>query len=130
MSAAALALASDVGRGGLVGRARARLALGVQIGINVINAAATGLLVLVLDFGIAGAAIAALVAEAAGLLLGILIAGRLSRGQPAVPRATLLDRAKLIRMLAVNPGIMIRPAPLIPRFLFFTPPAALSAAVP
>ena len=36
--------------------------------------AATVLLVLVLDFGIAGAAIAAVIAEATGLLLGMLIA--------------------------------------------------------
>ena len=38
----------------------------MQIAINVINMAATVLLVLVLDFGIAGAAIAAVIAEAAG----------------------------------------------------------------
>src|SRR5713101_2333715 len=109
---APLALANYVVLGWLVGQARARLALGVQIAINVINAAATALLVLVLDFGIAGAAIAALVAEAAGLLLGVLIAGRLSRGQPAVPRAALLDRNKLIRMLAVIRDILIRTASL------------------
>jgi len=126
---APLALANYVVLGWLVGQARARLALGVQIAINVINAAATALLVLVLDFGIAGAAIAALVAEAAGLLLGILIAGRLSRGQPAVPRATLLDRAKLMRMLAVNRDIMIRTASLIAVFLFFTAQGARSGDV-
>ena len=126
---APLALANYVVLGWLVGQARARLALGVQIAINVINAAATALLVLVLDFGIAGAAIAALLAEAAGLLLGVLIAGRLSRGQPAVPRATLLDRAKLMRMLAVNRDIMIRTASLIAVFLFFTAQGARSGDV-
>src|SRR6202047_2576826 len=77
---APLALANYVVLGWLIGQARARLALGVQIAINVINAAATALLVLVLDFGIAGAAIAALLAEAAGLLLGVLIARRIARG--------------------------------------------------
>jgi len=35
--------------GWLIGQARARLALGVQIAINVINMAATALLVLVLE---------------------------------------------------------------------------------
>ena len=60
--------------GWLIGQARARLALGMQITINLINMAATVLLVLVFDFGIAGAAIAAVIAEAAGLLLGVLIA--------------------------------------------------------
>jgi MATE family multidrug resistance protein len=82
--------------------------------------AATVLLVLVYDFGIAGAAIAAVVAEATGLALGVLIARGLSRGHNAVPRAALLDRTKLIRMLAVNRDIMIRTASLIAVFLFFT----------
>jgi MATE family multidrug resistance protein len=82
--------------------------------------AATVLLVLVFDFGIAGAAIAAVVAEVTGLLLGVLIARGLSRGQPAVTRAALLDRTKLVRMLAVNRDIMIRTASLIAAFLFFT----------
>ncbi len=123
---APLALANYVVLGWLVGQARARLALGVQIAINVVNMAATVLLVLVLEAGIAGAAIAAVTAEAAGLVLGILIARRLSRGQPAVPRATLLDRTKLIRMLAVNRDIMIRTASLIAVFLFFTSQGARS----
>ena len=94
--------------------------MAVQIAINLINVAATVLLVLVFDFGIAGAAIAAVIAEATGLVLGVLIARGLSRGQPAVPRAALLDRTKLIRMLAVNRDIMIRTASLIAAFLFFT----------
>ena len=55
-----------------------------------------------------------------GLALGVLIARGLSRGQHAVPRAALLDRTKLIRMLAVNRDIMIRTASLIAVFLFFT----------
>jgi MATE family multidrug resistance protein len=81
--------------------------------------AATVVLVLLFDFGIAGAAIAALIAEACGLVLGVLIARRLSQGL-AVARATLLDRVKLMRMLAVNRDIMIRTASLITAFLFFT----------
>ena len=56
---APLALGNYVVLGWLIGQARAKLALGTQITINLINAAATALLVLVLDFGIAGAAIAA-----------------------------------------------------------------------
>jgi multidrug resistance protein, MATE family len=126
---APLALANYVVLGWLVGQARARLALGVQIAINVINVAATALLVLVFEIGIAGAAMAAVAAEAAGLVLGVLIAGSLSRGQPAVPRKVLLDRQKLIRMLAVNRDIMIRTASLIAVFLFFTAQGARSGDV-
>jgi MATE family, multidrug efflux pump len=126
---APLALANYVVLGWLIGQARAKLALTVQIAINLINMAATVLLVLVLDAGIAGAAIAAVVAEAAGLGLGVLIARRLGNGQPAVPRAALLDRAKLLRMLAVNRDIMIRTASLIAVFLFFTAQGARSGDV-
>jgi multidrug resistance protein, MATE family len=126
---APLALANYVVLGWLIGQARAKLALSVQIAVNLINMAATALLVLVLDAGIAGAAIAAVIAEATGLVLGLLIARRLTRGLPAVPRAALLDRAKLMRMLAVNRDIMIRTASLIAVFLFFTAQGARAGDV-
>jgi MATE family multidrug resistance protein len=125
---APLALGNYVVLGWLIGQARAKLALGTQISINLINMAATMLLVLVFDFGIAGAAIAALIAEAAGLLLGVVIARRL-QGELTVARATLFDRAKLLRMLAVNRDIMIRTASLITAFLFFTAQGARAGDV-
>ena len=126
---APLALGNYVVLGWLIGQARAKLALGMQITINLINVAATVVLVLVFDFGIAGAAIAALIAEAAGLLLGLLIARHLSKGQFAASRALLFDRAKLMRMLAVNRDIMIRTASLIAAFLFFTAQGARAGDV-
>jgi MATE family multidrug resistance protein len=116
---APMALGNYVVLGWLIGPARAKLALGTQITINLINAAATALLVLVFDFGIAGAAIAAVIAETAGLLLGIVIAGRLTHWKLAIPGATLFDRAKLMRMLSVNRDIMLRTASLIAVWLFF-----------
>jgi MATE family multidrug resistance protein len=117
---APLALANYVVLGWLIGQARASLALAVQIAINLINMAATALLVLAFDAGIAGAAIAALLAEASGLVLGILIARRLMQGWFAVSRKRLFDRERLTRMLAVNRDIMIRTAALITALLFFT----------
>jgi multidrug resistance protein, MATE family len=126
---APLALANYVVLGWLIGQARAKLALTTQITINVINMAATVLLVLVLDAGIAGAAIAAVIAEAAGVLLGILIAYRLTGGKIDIDRATLFDREKLKRMLAVNRDIMIRTASLIAAFLFFTAQGARAGDV-
>ena len=117
---APMALGNYVVLGWLIGQARARLALGTQITINLINAAATALLVLVLDLGIAGAAIAAVIAETAGLLLGILIAGRLTHWQLAIDFTTLFDREKLMRMLSVNRDIMLRTASLIAVWLFFS----------
>jgi multidrug resistance protein, MATE family len=126
---APLALATYVVFGWLVGQARARLALCVQIAINLINMAATVYLVLVLNAGIAGAAIAALVAEAAGLLLGVLIARQVARGPLAVPLPLLFDRAKLLRMLSVNRDIMIRTAALIAALLFFNAQGARAGDV-
>ncbi len=124
-----LALGNYVMLGWLIGQARARLALGTQITINLINAAAAALLVLVFDFGIAGAAIAAVIAEAAGLLLGILIAGRLTHWKLAIEIATLFDRTKLMRMLSVNRDIMIRTASLIAVWLFFSAQGARAGDV-
>jgi MATE family multidrug resistance protein len=126
---APLALANYAVLGWLIGQARATLALSVQIAINLINVATTVLLVLVLDVGIAGAAMAACLAEAIGLVLGVVIALRLSHGSLAVPRATLFDRAKLARMLGVNRDIMIRTSALIFAFLFFTAQGARAGDV-
>ena len=126
---APLALANYVVLGWLIGQARAKLALTTQVAINVTNMVATVLLVLVLDLGIAGAAIAAVIAEAAGLLLGISVAQHLSRGQSALSRATLFDRTKLMRMLSVNRDILIRTAALIAAFLFFVAQGARAGDV-
>jgi MATE family multidrug resistance protein len=126
---APLALGNYVVLGWLVGQARATLALILQIAINLINVAATVLLVLVLDTGIAGAAIAAVIAETTGLLLGVAAAWRLAAGVFSIPRARLFDRAKLTRMLSVNRDIMIRTAALITVFLFFTAKGARDSDV-
>ena len=126
---APLALANYVVLGWLIGQARARLALGVQIAINLINMTATVLLVLVADFGIDGAAIAALIAEGAGFVIGIVIAHLLSQDHLPFTRASLFDRQKLMRLLTVNRDIMIRTAALIVAFLFFTAQGARAGDV-
>jgi multidrug resistance protein, MATE family len=126
---APLALGNYVVLGWLVGLARPRLALLIQIVINLISTAATALLVLVFGFGIAGAAMAAVIAETCGLLLGILIAQRLLQGRFLVPAKRLLDRARLLRMLGVNRDIMIRTAALIAALLFFTAQGARAGDV-
>jgi MATE family, multidrug efflux pump len=123
------ALGNYVVLGWLVGLARARLALAVQVAINLISMASTALLVLVLDFGIAGAAMAALIAEGCGLVLGILIAQRLLHGRLVVPTKRLFDRIRLMRMFAVNRDILIRTAALITALLFFTAQGARAGDV-
>ncbi|ABD09302.1 MATE efflux family protein [Rhodopseudomonas palustris HaA2] len=117
---APLVLANFAVLGWLVGQARAKLALGVQVAINLINIATTIALVLWFEFGIAGAAIAAVIAEGSGLVVGLAVAIWLFRGVPRPSRAALFDSDKLKRMFAVNRDIMIRTAAMIAVFLFFT----------
>jgi MATE family multidrug resistance protein len=124
------ALANFVLLGWLVGIAHAGTALALQIVINVTNIAATILLVLVLDYGIVGAALAAVVAEAVGLVVGLAIAWlRLGR-RLETSAAVVLQRDKLVRMLAINRDIMIRTAALIAAFAFFTAQGARAGDVP
>ena len=121
------ALANFAVLGWLVGIARAGTALALQVAINVVNIALTVLLVLVLDYGIAGAAIAAVLAEIVGLALGLGIAWALAGG--AIETAIVLRRDKLVRMLAINRDIMIRTAALIAAFGFFTAQGARAGDV-
>jgi MATE family multidrug resistance protein len=117
--AAPMTLANYVVLGWLIGQARAKMALALQVVINVVNIAATVLLVLVADWGIAGAATAAVIAETVGIILGVVLARDLSGGRLRASRTALFDRAKLTRMMAVNRDIMIRTAALIAAFMFF-----------
>ncbi len=116
---APFALGNYVMVGWLVGLARPGRALAIQIAINSINMAFAVLLVLYLGYGIAGAAWAAVIAEACGLVFGLAYAFAMLRGNILPPMAALLDRAKLTRMLAINRDIMIRTAALIAVYLFF-----------
>jgi multidrug resistance protein, MATE family len=126
---APIVLANFVVLGWLIGQARAGLALAIQIAINLINMAATVALVIGMGAGIEGAAVAAVVAEAVGLVLGVVVARTITHRPLDVPRAVLLDRAKLWRMLAVNRDIMIRTAALIAALLFFTAQGARAGDV-
>lgn len=122
-------LANYVILGWLVGLARARTGLTIQIFVNLISMGLMTVLVLELDTGIVGAAVASVIAEALGLVLGLVIALRILRGGFNVSLATLFDRARLLRMLSVNRDIMIRTAALIAAFLFFTARGARSGDV-
>jgi MATE family, multidrug efflux pump len=123
------ALANFAVLGWLVGIARAGTALALQIAINVVNMAATVVLVLVLDYGIAGAALAAVLAETLGLVLGLGIAWLLAGRRVDTTADVLLRRDKLVRMLAINRDIMIRTAAIIAAFTFFTAQGARAGDV-
>ena len=113
-------LANYVMLGWLVGLARAQTGMAIQIFVNVLNMVLMIVLVLVLNAGIDGAALASVIAEVLGLALGLAVAWRILGGRFGLTAATLFDRARLMRMLAVNRDIMIRTAALIAAFLFFT----------
>src|SRR5262249_52781301 len=114
---APFALGNYVVLGWLVGLARTGIALALQIAMNVLNMAVTALLVLLFDLGIAGAALAAVIAEVAGLAAGLVVI-RLMAGSLAA--SGVLDPDKLRRLFAINRDIMIRTAALIAAFFFFT----------
>jgi MATE family multidrug resistance protein len=123
------ALANFAVLGWLVGIARAGTALALQIAINLVNMAATILLVLAFGYGIAGAAWGAVLAETVGLTIGLGIAWLLAGRRLQTTMAEVLRRDRLMRMLAINRDIMIRTAAIIAAFAFFTAQGARAGDV-
>ena len=74
---------------------------------------------LVLDFGVAGAALGAVVAEMPGFAAGLAVRAALG-GTLACRSPGVFDRERLGRLFAINRDIMIRTAALITAFFFFT----------
>jgi MATE family multidrug resistance protein len=125
---APFALANYVLLGWFVGLARANIALVLQVVINLIDAVVIALLVLVFDFGVAGAALAAVIAEAIGTAVGLAIAlGIVGAHMPNLAR--VFDGARLARMFLINRDILIRTAALITAWGFFAAQGARSGDV-
>jgi len=117
---APFALGNYVMLGWLIGLARVRTALTLQIAINLVNMTIVVALVLGLDLGITGAALAAVIAELSGIGAGLAVAWRMLGKRLDLPAGILFDRTHMMRMLVVNRDIMIRTAALISAFVFFT----------
>lgn len=121
-------LANLVLLGWLTGLARANTALALQVLVNLVNLAATVLLVWEFGLGVPGAAFGAVIAEAIGMLAGLAVALRLVGARlPAV--ASIFDRGRLMRLFLVNRDIFIRTAALIFAWGFFTAQSARSGDV-
>lgn len=117
--AAPAALANYVILGSMIGRGRTDLGFVTQIAINGVNIVLSLLFVNGLHMGVAGAGYASLVAEMAGLALGLVLQAR--DGLLAAPRrADLFDGARLRRTLAVNRDIFLRTLAVIAAIAFFT----------
>ena len=118
--AAPFTLANYAVLGSVLGRGRTDLGLLIQVAINLANVALTLILVLGFGLGIAGAALSALIADAAGTALGLAILRRLGSRPFAVPRAVVLDGSALVRMLRVNVDVMIRTLAIVAAILIFS----------
>jgi multidrug resistance protein, MATE family len=118
--AAPFTLANYAILGSLLGRGRTDIGLVLQVGINVANIALTILFVVGLGMGVAGAALATVIAEVAGVGLGFLLLRRLGSNPFRVSRAEVFARAAMLQTLAVNRDIMIRTIALVLAFALFT----------
>ena len=106
--------------GWLIGQARTVTGLALQIVINVANMALTVVFVSVLGLGITGAATANALAEYGGAVVGLVVVMASLGWRFAVPWRVVLDRARILRTVAINRDIMIRTAALVGSFAFFT----------
>ena len=77
------------------------------------------LLVLVAGWGIAGAAMAAVIAETVGIVFGVKLACDICGKALRASCEAVFDRKSLTHMMAVNRDILIRTVALITVFMFF-----------
>ncbi|HAC59027.1 MATE family efflux transporter [Parvibaculum sp.] len=122
---APFALANYALAGWFIGLGRAKIALVLQVFLNLVNVFFNIWLALGLGWGVAGIAAGTLIAEIAAALLGLAIAARALGAYPGTwTRARLLDAARLARTIAVNRDIMIRTVVLLLSFAWFTAKSA------
>lgn len=123
--AAPAGLANFALLGWFIGLGRAGVAFWIQIVLNLLNVGLAILFVLGFGWGVAGAGLAALLAEWSAALLGFALAFRELKARTATAnRAAVLDLGRLKKMFAVNRDIMIRTFCALGAFLFFTAQSA------
>lgn len=104
--------------GWFIGRSKANIAFLLQLFLNLINIFLAVVLVLLAGKGVKGAAMAAVSAEYAALVLGLLIARQSLKGS-AAETIRVFDARAFKKLLAVNGDIMIRTICLLFAFTFF-----------
>ncbi len=117
---APFALINYAGLGSLVGQGRTGLALLVQVALNLTKIGLTILAITVFHGGIAGVALATVIAELAGALIGCLILLRLGTIRFGLGWRAIFQPAELGLMLAVNRDVAIRTCALLVAFIIFT----------
>lgn len=107
--------------GCLLGLQNARATLYYAITVNILNIVLDLVFVFVLDMGVKGVALASVVAQYSGFILGILLVHReLKRFPGSLNWRLVFDLAGIKRMLGLNQDIFIRTLCLIFVFGFFT----------
>ena len=86
----------------------ARTPLVVQTVATALNIGLDFLFVFGFGWGVAGVAVASLIAAYVGLLLGLWCVWRTLRSLPGSGHGPLLDRARLLRMLSINSDLVLR----------------------
>jgi len=113
-------LAGMVLMGWSLGAHNARIPLLTMLCVNLINIILDLYLVMVMHMGVAGVALASVVAEYSGLLLGLgLVSRELARHQGSWQCARILDLGSLRSLLVLNRNLFIRTLCLIFVFAFF-----------
>lgn len=105
--------------GWLLGLGRSGFALVLQTVLNGLNIVLNIAFVMGLGLGVAGTAAATALSEALVACIGLALILRSFARADRPSRARVLDRAALIRMVAVNRDIMIRSFALLFAFAFF-----------
>jgi MATE family multidrug resistance protein len=106
--------------GWFIGLSRARMALGLQLVLNITNMLLDVLFVLGLDMGVKGVALGTVLAEIVAAGVGLCIAARYLHSLGGRWDLARLTRAgRMGRTLAVNRDIMIRSLALIVAFAWF-----------
>jgi MATE family multidrug resistance protein len=86
----------------------ARTPLLIQIVANTLNIGLDFLFVFGFGWGVAGVAIASVIASYTGMLIGLWCVWRTLRTLPGRGHARLLDRARLIRLVSINGDLVLR----------------------
>ncbi|MEQ8250726.1 MAG: MATE family efflux transporter [Oceanibaculum nanhaiense] len=100
---------------------KARVTLVMQLAMNLVNLVLDLLFVLGFGWGVEGVAAASVIAEYAGLALGLIVMRRLlAEMGGSFRRALILDAVRLRQMVKVNRDIFIRTLCLLTAFGYFT----------
>jgi multidrug resistance protein, MATE family len=116
--------------GWFMGRGRAMVAFWLQLALNIANIVVSLVLVIQLEWGVAGAGAAAFVSEVGAAVAGLVVALRMVGVEGrAIPWPSVANAAALRRLVAVNRDIFIRTACLLGVTIAFTSRGAAAGDV-